>query len=346
MAVERRLGRPRDAVARDGLPAHGAPAHRPPEDRDRPVSSGQANAPAPPYEVVVVAYRSRDQVAGLLEQLPADQPVAVVDNSGDVDGTSAVVAGRPSARYVPGPGRGFARAANLAARTSRHDYVVFCNPDTRPTPAVLGELVAELARDPRCASCSALPVGDDGRPQLGAAGWEPTLRRTAVHALGLHRLWPRSGLVARPSPHHDIEAEWLTGACLAVRRATFLELGGFDEAYFVYSEDVALGRAIRERGLRQVMRTDLPVPHSRGGSGAPALEMDRLKGASMAWYLGRHNSRPRAAAMRALLLVGYGLRIAERLVLGDTRTARLHVAYTRGLVTGRARAGGVEVTRP
>lgn len=310
-----------------------------------PTSPAETTATRWSYEIVVVTYRSRAQVEQLLAGLAPDQPVAVVDNSGDIDGIASVVAARPGARYVAGAGKGFGRAANLGARTSQHEFVVFCNPDTRPTTAVLDELVQVLADDPLCASASALPVDENGAPQLGAVGWEPTVLRTAVHAFGLYRLLPHRGLVARPAPGRPVEADWLTGACLAVRTATFLELGGFDETFFVYSEDVALGRAARARGLRQVMRTDLQVPHAGGGSGAPSLEMNRLKGASMVRYLRRHNAPGAATAMVALLLLGYVFRILERLVHGDVGTARSHVAYMAGITTGRATVAGVEVTR-
>lgn len=293
----------------------------------------------------MVAYRSRPHVARLLGQLHPEQPVAVIDNSANSDGLRDVVLARANARYLTGEGKGFGRAANLGVRTSTYEHVVFCNPDTRPTPAVLDALVDNLVADPTCGSCAALPVDEQGRGQLGAAGWEPTLRRTAVHAVGLYRIFPRSGFVARPVPHLPLEAEWMTGACMAVRRSTFLDVGGFDERYFVYSEDVTLGRAMRSRGLRQVLRTDLLVPHAAGGSGAPSVEMNRLKGASMAAYLNQYNPTRRAYAMRLLLVVGYVLRILERMAHNDRQTARIHLAYIAGVTTGRASVAGVEVTR-
>ena len=292
----------------------------------------------------MVAYRSKEQVRQLLACLDPRQPVVVVDNSGDVDGVSELLS-RPGARYVAGEGKGFARAANLGARTSSYEYVVFCNPDTEPTTAILAELVATLEADPTCVSCSALPVDEEGKGQLGAAGWEPTPRRAIVQALGLHRFWRTGGIAARPVAGQPIDPDWMTGACLAVRRSTFLELGGFDENYFVYSEDVALGRAIKRRGLRQVMRTDLLVAHARGGSGAPALEMNRLKGASMSAYLAQHNDCRRARIMHVALVIGYALRVVERLLHGDVRTAREHGRYIAGLSSGRATVAGVEVTR-
>lgn len=292
-----------------------------------------------------MAYRSRPHVAQLLEQLHPEQPVAVIDNSANSDGLRDLTLSRSNTRYLTGEGKGFSRAANLGVRTSTYDHVVFCNPDTRPTSAVLDALVETLVADPTCGACAALPVDAQGRGQLGAAGFEPTLRRTAAHAFGLYRLFPHSGFVARPVPHRPLEAEWMTGACLAVRRSTFLEIGGFDERYFVYSEDVTLGRALRSRGLRQVLRTDLLVPHAAGGSGAPSIEMNRLKGASMAAYLKRYNPPSRAYAMRVLLAVGYVMRALERVVHNDRDTARVHLAYIAGITTGRASVAGVEVTR-
>lgn len=317
-------------------------------DRPRPPVGGVLDGPGhpvPPFEVVIVAYHSRHHVARLLDGLAPTQPVAIVDNSEDADGISELARG-PHRRYVRGEGKGFARAANLGASTSTHDYVVFCNPDTRPDAGVLRELVSVLVEDPLCAASAPLTVDRDGRTRLGTAGWEPTLRRTLIHALGLHRAWPSSGLVARPHRLQHVDAEWLTGACLAVRRTVFLSLGGFDESFFVYCEDVALGRATRDRGMHQVLRTDLVVEHAREGSGAPSLEMNRLKGASVARYLAMNNPRGRARAMRALLVLGYALRILERTVRADVRTAREHLAYVRGITTGRATVAGVPVSAP
>jgi N-acetylglucosaminyl-diphospho-decaprenol L-rhamnosyltransferase len=303
------------------------------------------SAVRPAFELVIVSYHSRPQIEQLLATLPAALPVAIVDNASGADELEQLCAARANTRYVDsGGGAGFARAANLGVRSSGYDYVVLVNPDTRPSVAVLESLVDDVVADPACVSSSALNVGHDGRSELGAGGWEPSIRRALVHAAALHKIFPHSGLFARPEVGEDIQVDWVTGACMALGRERFLALGGFDERYYVYSEDVALGRTIRQQGLRQKLRTDLTVQHASGGSGAPSLEMMRLRGASMARYL-RH-TRPLAPARAAAAVVGggYVVRAAASRALGRRTRAAEHWAYAQGAFTARAWVGGNEVT--
>ncbi|WKN48584.1 glycosyltransferase [Nocardioides sp. Arc9.136] len=311
----------------------------------RATAETTAAAPDTSFEVVVVSYRSREQVAGLLAGLPADLPVAVVDNARGADGVEELTRTRTAGRYVDtGGGAGYARAANLGVRTSRHPYVVLVNPDTRPTTAVLEALVRDVAGDPTCASSAALNVGPDGTSEIGTGGWEPTFARSLVHATGAHALFPRRGLFARPAVGEEIDLDWTTGAVMAVRRELFLELGGLDERYFVYSEDVAYGRTARERGLHQVLRTDLPVAHASGGSGAPSLEMMRLRGASFARYVATTRRPLRARTVAGVVGTGYLVRAVRSRAGGDPGRAREHLMYARGAFTGRAWVAGEEVT--
>jgi N-acetylglucosaminyl-diphospho-decaprenol L-rhamnosyltransferase len=308
------------------------------------VSSPAVPPAVPPFELVVVSYRSRAQIDGLLAGLPDDLPVCIVDNAAGVDGIEEVVKSRPDARYLDGGGAGFAHAANAGARTSPYEYVVFGNPDSRPTIDDYREIVRTVVGDPGCASAAATMVSPGGAVELGTAGWEPTLRRALVHAAGIHKVLPRAGLFAKPEPHELIRVDWTTGACMAVRRDTFMALGGFDERYYVYNEDVAFGRAVRERGLHQVLRTDVLVPHASGGSGAPSAEMMRLRGASMARYVSRHNSGAVAGPIRVALALGYLTRVAQQLAKRNVGRAGEHWAYILGLLTQRAKVGGEVVT--
>lgn len=298
----------------------------------------------PSYEVVLVTYHSHAQVAGLLDALGPTVPVAVVDNASGADRIPELVAGRARTRCLDGENVGFARAANLGARSSTADYLVFVNPDTRPTSAVLESLVADLAADPSLGSVAAATTDAHGHIELGVGGWEPTPRRALVYALGLHRRWPRAGVVARPQVGEQIELGWITGACLAVRRETFLQLGGFDERYFVYNEDMAFGRAVREAGLRQRLRTDLLVRHATSssgprestGRGAPLPKMPQQKGASMASYLVDHNGPVAATFMRAVLMAGFLPRLGIAALRRDREARRHHLAYLKGQATRRS----------
>lgn len=298
----------------------------------------------PRVEAVIVTYRSAANLRELFPLLEDDLAVVVVDNSGNSDGMRELAAQRPNTRYVTGGGVGFARAANLGARTSRAEYLIFLNPDARPTAGTLNAIVDDVAADPTRAITAAMPAQAEGdRGQIGAGGWEPTLSRALIHAIGLHKLMPKRGLFAEPKPHPPIQVDWVTGACAAVRRETFLRLGSFDEQFYVYNEDVAFGRRVREAGLTSRLRTDLPVPAGEGGSGAPSREMLRLRGASMTRYLAQHNDPRRVGAMVGLLSIGSLARALAATVRGRKDLAVGYLEYTWGLISRRASVGGKRV---
>ncbi|MGF7238421.1 MAG: glycosyltransferase [Frankia sp.] len=288
------------------------------------------------FEVVVVSFHSRGELTTLIAGLPADLPLAIVDNASGADQVGELVADRPNGRYVDsGGGKGYAKAANIGVRTSSYPFVVFANPDSRPTVEVMAKLVDDLRADPTLATVAATMKARDNTIELGNGGWEPTPRRVLLHAIGAHKLFPTAGLFARPTPGRPIKVDWMTGAALATRRQTFVDLGGLDERYFVYNEDVALGRRVREANMGQKLRTDLLVPHDAGSSGAGKTWMLQMRGASMIAYLRDHNSPARVSAMRALFVAGYLARWAVHRARGDQRLAAEHLAYVKGLTIGR-----------
>lgn len=293
----------------------------------------------PELEVVVVAYLSRDLVRALVARLAGELPIVVVDNAQGRDGLAEAIAGRPGVRYLIGPGQGFARGANLGALTSEAEYLVFVNPDSAPDVADLRALVADLVADPHLAGVGATTVGPDGEVELGVGGWEPNVGRSVVHALGAHRMLPTRGLYARPVPGRPLAVDWLSGACLAVPRKVFLALGGFDEHYFLYNEDMAYGRRVREAGLGLRLRTDMLVPHLGTGSGEARPRMFQVRGASMAQYLRNHQGAgvtapTRVAMTRVALTGGTALRWVHARVRGRRDLADAHAAYLSGLWRG------------
>lgn len=289
-------------------------------------------------EVVLVAYHSRRQIEQLLTTWPPDVRLALVDNSPGEEALEDLVVAHPSRRLIPdGPG-GFAGGANLGAFTSLSDIVIFVNPDSRPTVDVLRALAADIRTGRPTAGVAALLLAPDGRPQLGSAGWRPTLRRVLVHALALHAVWPHAGLVGRFAPGGRVDPDWVSGACFAVPRDVFSQLGGFDERYFVYQEDVDYGLRAADAGLPVRLRTDLQVPHQGAGSGAPRIRNAWLKGRAQSNWLGDHLSPVQGRLMRVVLVVAFLLRIPMYVLQGRRALAWEAVWFVRGLAGGRSSA--------
>jgi GT2 family glycosyltransferase len=312
-------------------------------------SAGTPESPVPTIndlEVVVVSYRSRHHVETLLTGWPHNLAVAVVDNSADVDRTAELADRFSNVRYLSGGGQGYARAANLGAFSSGKPYVVFVNPDCRPSPEQLVALVRGIAGDVGAISHAATPITPHGGIEIGVGGWEPSIGRALVHASGLHKFFPRAGLYAHPRVGEHVKVDWVTGTCLAVRRGPFSELGGFDDAFFVYCEDVAFGHRARKNGWRIRLREDVLVPHGTGSSGAPSSEMRRLQGASFATYTSRYSgSAARGVAIRALYVMGASWRVVVLTLAGRREQATATRNIIRGVVTHKAFVGGTEVAR-
>jgi hypothetical protein len=156
----------------------------------------------------------------------------------------------------------------------------------------------------------------------------------------------RSVVVAKfvPWPPNSGDKRRVLGVVRGLRRQTFLDLGCFDEDFYVYNEDMAFGRVSRSRGLAERLRTDVAISGSTGGSGAPSLEMMRLRGASMTRYLRKYHPRLRAELLAAVIGAGYAVRTVQRLLMRDRRLAAEHRAYALGSFTGRAFVGGRLVT--
>jgi N-acetylglucosaminyl-diphospho-decaprenol L-rhamnosyltransferase len=257
------------------------------------------------YELVVVSYRSRQPLSRLLAAVDG-VPVIVVDNAADIDGVQDLTSTRSSVRYVDAHGNlGFAAAANLGASVSDADVLVFVNPDCLPTVPVLDQLAGHVCGEDEVASCAPALVDAAGHLSRQAGGWAPTVGRCLVPSVGGHLVLRRRGIWISPRPGEVCELEWLAGTCLAVRRSTFQDVGGFDESYFLYNEDMALGDRLRARGMRQVLRADLSVEHEGGGSSAgPSRALWRLRAASLSRYIGQHNRPIATFCMRSVLAAG------------------------------------------
>jgi GT2 family glycosyltransferase len=197
----------------------------------------------PTLSVLIVAWNSREELArtlpALLPELADGDELIVVDNDSS-DGTADAVASLAPAAKVVQTGRnaGFAGACNEGARQARGDLLVVLNPDAAPRPG-FGEAIRRPWLEERgWAAWQALVAEGDGAT-INSAG-------NPVHFTGI--VWAgEHGKPVRTAPAAG-EVTALSGACLAIPRATWEEAGGFPERFFLYHEDVDLSLRLRLAG--------------------------------------------------------------------------------------------------
>ena len=269
--------------------------------------------------VLIVTYNSARLIGPLLSRLQEElagvaAEVVVVDNA-SADGTAALVRREhPWVRLVASAvNLGFAAGNNLAARHAAGRYLMLLNPDAIPAPGALARGIALMDRHPGVGLAGGELRGADGSRQPSARMF-PTLRDELFTLSGLAARYPRSRLFARldrrwADPEAAAEVDWIPGAFVFIRAQDFAMLGGFDERFFMYYEEVDLCRRLRAAGKRIQYWPELKAMHI-GGASAKTVKQARVSKAGSqleSWrmrsgllYYRKHHGAWGAAGLYAL----------------------------------------------
>lgn len=241
----------------------------------------------PILSVVIVAYKSRDEIRGCLGSLPPELrggrvEVVVVDNSPG-DGTGEII-GRefPDIGYVPAPRNlGFGRANNLGYARTHGEHVLFLNPDTICNAAALEHCLARLQADPAIGLISPRLELADGTMDLACRRSIPTLWDGFCRASGLAAAFPGmawfSGYnLTHLPPDGTYEVGAINGAFMLAPRRVLRQLAPdglvFDEAFFMYGDDLDLCIRVRRAGWKIVYDGRVRITHLKGVSVARDFE--------------------------------------------------------------------------
>ncbi len=268
-----------------------------------------------PASVVILSYNTRELTLDCLARfadplLAQGWQVILVDN-GSTDGTDQAVAARfPRVQRIALPeNQGYAAGNNRGLAQARGEAAILLNSDVQVTPEILQALVDYLAAHPDVAAVSAGLRTPNGQPQAFAFGDEPKpdylLRRGLRRLLGWGPL--HDWAVDRP-----VDVDWVSGACLAVRRQALEEVGLLDEGFFLYFEDVDWCLRMRRAGWRVVYHPGIPAIHLGGASEPGRSAANRLYQESLARFYRKHYGPLWAWAVQ-ILGAGY------RLLLGRGR---------------------------
>lgn len=238
--------------------------------------------------ILIVTYNSARLIDGLLERLRQDlsaspglqAEVIVVDNHSRDDTAARIARDHPWVRLIASEvNLGFAAGNNLAARQARGRHLLLLNPDAVPAAGALQRGVALMDQHPEVGLGGGQLRDPDGHAQPSARMF-PTLRDEFFTMSGLAARHPESRLLARidrrwADPQQTADVDWIPGAFVFIRSPAFASLGGFDERYFMYYEEVDLCRALQRAGLRIRYWPELQAMHI-GGASAKTVQQARV----------------------------------------------------------------------
>lgn len=228
-------------------------------------------ASPPLLTVVLVSYNTLPLLVATLERLErADRIKCVVVDNASSDGSADAVASRfPSAFLIRNTDNvGFARAANQGMERADTPYLALLNPDTEAQPELLRDLVAYLQEHEDVWATAPRLVGPGGKAQTLAAGFAPTPLRGLLYFFGISYFlpWPSAGFSVPPAVRRPVEVDWLSGACLVIRRDVLERVGPLDGTFFMYGEDMDWCRRMRQAGGHLMFLADHDLSHARAAS--------------------------------------------------------------------------------
>lgn len=273
---------------------------------------------------------------------PAMLEVIVVDNA-SADSTLTMIAAQfPWVQVQANPDNaGFSRGNNQAMARSRGRWLLFLNPDTEVQPGSLAAMLRFMQAHAETGVVGPRLFYPDGSVQSSRRRF-PTLATTFWESTLLEQWWPHNPWARRyrlqDVPDASVqEVDWLVGACLLIPRAVMDQVGGWDEGFFMYSEELDLCRRIKQAGWQVIFTPEAAVIHHEGKSSEQIVAARHLRfQASKIRYVRKYHGRLAAAALRLFLLAAYAWMLLEEAVkwlLGHKRPLRRErIAATWGLL--------------
>ncbi len=259
---------------------------------------------------VIVDFRSGDALQSCLASLRAEgiERVVVVDNADP--GTSRPYVDAATTVVEPGANLGYGAGANrgVAALGQGDAPILILNPDVEIHPGTIDTLVARLDADEHVGIVGPTIERPDGSTYPAHRVFPSPLLAAAHAALG--SWWPTNPFTRRyRSPRGDGSVDWVSGACLLVRRAAFDAVGGFDERFFMFAEDMDLCWRVRQAGWSVVAAADAVVTHVEGLSRRHAATAMVIAHHASALRFEAHAARGWRRAAVPLAAVVLGLRL-------------------------------------
>ncbi len=256
--------------------------------------------------IQIVNYNSRDYLRECLASLDSflakNQDVTeIIIINNDADPIGCFLSALPRAESRPkiieiNENVGFGRAHNRGLKEAQGEYILFLNPDTKIEAGSLEKMLNVFEADEKIGIAGPILVDGEGRLQNECWGFKKTPLSTIKSKL--------SGSATRAG-EGIFEVDWVSGGAMIIRKNTFSDLGGFDEKYFMYFEDVDLCFQAKKKGWKIAVNPAARVHHQGGKSFSSHRDKKRHYYASQNYYLKKNFGFWRAKLVKMLRLPVY-----------------------------------------
>lgn len=269
----------------------------------------------------------------------------IVVDSGSEDGSADLVRERyPDALLLPqSVNIGFTRGNNIGLERARGEYLLLLNPDTEVSPSALGSMIGFMRGQPRAGILGPHTLNSDGSHQSTRRRF-PTLMTGIFESTWLSS-WAPAGverhyrMLDRPDDA-ILKADWVQGSALMMRRGVYADIGGLDEGYTMYSEELDYCRRAKSAGWLVYYHGGAYITHHGGKSSEQAAAFKQIHfQTSKLRYFRKHHGYAQYLCLRALLLLQFSWQLCLESVKGalghkrDLRARRVRI-YWQVLRTG------------
>ena len=284
--------------------------------------------------IVIVNYESyaelRDCLASLAADAEAGHEIVVVDHVSREGAADALSREFPFVRLLRVPGNeGFAAGVNRGARGAQTPFLLLLNPDSIVDAGLVDRLCEWMRDRPDVGVVGPRLLNADGSVQGSARRFPGVTTALAGRSSWLTRVLPRNPLSRRNLPAleavrgHPLDVDWISGACMLIRRTAFEQVAGMDEGFFLYWEDADFCRRLKQAGWRTVYLPDVTSMHIGGRSSMHAADASLVAFHRSAYRLFcKHSSAPvRPFAPLVYLALRVRLMFIRRVVRARQREA-------------------------
>jgi N-acetylglucosaminyl-diphospho-decaprenol L-rhamnosyltransferase len=264
--------------------------------------------------VIIVSWNVRDLLLRCLLSVAPDGyscEIVVVDNGSTDGSTDMVRSSFPEVRLVANAeNRGFTAANNQGLALAQGRHLLLLNPDTEVQGDALSTMVGYLDDHPEVGALGPQLRYPDGSLQSSRRRF-PTFATALVESTVVQEWWRDNRILRRyymaDTPDDAIqEVDWLVGACLLVRREAYQHVGGLDEGFFMYSEELDWCRRLKAAGWQIVYLPAAVVVHHEGKSSEQVVPARHIYfQSSKVRYFRKHHGRVQAEGLRWFLLATF-----------------------------------------